>query len=77
MEVNIKFEDNLISDNQAETFAYNIYRDIAEYMKTNFEEFIWWNLDTISAGCVITINGDIYKNNNIYNKCNYEKGDDL
>lgn len=36
MEVSIRFEDNLISDDQAETFAYNIYRDIAEYMKENY-----------------------------------------
>lgn len=74
MEVSIKFEDNLISDDQAETFAYNIYRDIAEYMKDNYEDFFEWNLEKILIGCVMTLDkiihiGKKYK----YDLCIYEK----
>ena len=55
MQVDIKFENNLISDEQAETFAYNIYRDIAEHIKENFEDFFEWNLETISINCIMTL----------------------
>ena len=53
--------NNLISDAQAETFAYNIYRDVAEYMKVNFEDFLWWNLEDISRKLILTIDGIIMK----------------
>ena len=73
MQVNVKFEDYLISDEQAETFAYNIYREIAEYIKTNFENFFEWNLETISVNLILTTDGITHKENNyIYGPCKYE-----
>lgn len=64
--------NNLISDAQAETFAYNIYRDVAEYMKVNFEDFLWWNLEDISRKFILTIDGIIMKKDNYeYEFCKY------
>lgn len=72
MQVDINFKDNLISNEQAETFAYNIYRDIAEYLKDNFEDFFEWNLETICMNIVLTLYGmEIIKNNYQYNLCLY------
>ena len=68
-----KIIENLISDAQAETFAYNIYRDIAEYMKTNFEDFLLWNLEDISKNIVLTLDGIIFRTQNGYELCNYGK----
>lgn len=64
--------NNSISDAQAETFAYNIYRDVAEYMKVNFEDFLWWNLEDISRKLILTIDGIIMKKDNYeYELCKY------
>ena len=64
--------NNLISDAQAETFAYNIYRDVAEYMKVNFEDFLWWKLEDISRKLILTIDGIIMKKDNYeYELCKY------
>ena len=64
--------NNLISDAQAETFAYNIYRDVAEYMKVTFEDFLWWNLEDISRKLILTIDGIIMKKDNYeYELCKY------
>lgn len=68
-----KIIDNLISDAQAETFAYNIYRDIAEYMKTNFEDFLLWNLENISKNIILTLDGIIFRKQNLYELCQYRK----
>lgn len=73
----VKIIENLISDAQAETFAYNIYRDIAEYMKTNFDEFLWWNLEEISRNIVLTIDGIILIIRNRYSRCSYQEDDIL
>lgn len=68
----VEIIDNLISDAQAETFAYNIYRDIAEYMKVNFEEFLWWNLEEISKTVVLTLYGiQMKKVKYVYERCRY------
>lgn len=72
MQVDIDFKNNLISNEQAETFAYNIYRDIAEYLKDNFEDFFEWNLEAICMNIVLTSSGmEIIKNNYQYNLCLY------
>lgn len=64
--------NNLISDAQAETFAYNIYRDVAEYMKVNFEEFLWWNLEEVSKVVVSTLEGiQNKKDNYVYEAVRY------
>ena len=69
--------NNLISDAQAETFAYNIYRDVAEYMKVNFEDFLWLVFDilcftNISRKLILTIDGIIMKKDNYeYELCKY------
>lgn len=73
----VQIIENLISDAQAETFAYNIYRDIAEYMKTNFEDFLWWNLEDISRNIVLTIDGIILIIRNRYSRCSYQEDDIL
>lgn len=68
----VEIIDNLISDAQAETFAYNIYREIAEYMKINFEDFFWWNLEEISKVVVSTLDGvQMKKDNYVYERCRY------
>ena len=59
-----QLENEMISNSQVETFAYNIYRDIAEYIKSNFEDFIWWNLEDISNNCILTIDGILIRENN-------------
>lgn len=72
MQVDIKFENNLISDEQAETFAYSIYRDIAEHIKENFEDFFVWNLETISINCIMTLDGIATRELNYkYDLCKY------
>ena len=72
MQVDIDFKDNLISNEQAETFAYNIYRDIAEYLKHNFEDFFEWNLEAICMNIVLTLYGmEIIESNYQYNLCLY------
>lgn len=64
--------NNLISDAQAETFAYNIYRDVAEYMKVNFEDFLWWNLEEVSKVVVSTLEGiQNKKDNYVYEAVRY------
>lgn len=64
--------NNLISDAQAETFAYNIYRDVAEYMKVNFEEFLWWNLEEVSKVVVSALEGiQNKKDNYVYEAVRY------
>ena len=75
--MDVQIIENLISDAQAETFAYNIYRDIAEYMKTNFEDFLWWNLEEISRNIVSTIDGIILIIMNGYSRCRYKEDDIL
>lgn len=59
-----QLENEMISNSQVETFAYNIYRDIAEYIKSNFEDFICWNLEDISNNCILTIDGILIRKNN-------------
>lgn len=70
--MDVEIIENIISDAQAETFAYNIYRDIAEYIKTNFEDFLWWNLEEISRNLILTIDGILMKKENyVYELCRY------
>ena len=70
--MDVEILENIISDAQAETFAFNIYRDIAEYMKTNFEEFLWWNLEEISRNIVLTIDELLIKKEKyVYELCRY------
>lgn len=81
MQVDIQFQNDLISEEQAETFAYNIYRDVAEYMKTNFEEFLWWNLETISINIILTTDDTEkiernYKYDLCMYKCNRKESDE-
>lgn len=75
--MDVEIIENIISDAQAETFAFNIYRDIAEYMKTNFDEFLWWNLEEISRNIVLTIDGIILIIRNRYSRCRYKEDDIL
>lgn len=75
--MDVEIIENIISNEQAETFAYNIYRDIAEYMKTNFEDFLWWNLEEISRNIVLTIDGIILIIMNGYSRCRYKEDDIL
>ena len=64
--------DVIINNAQAETFAYNIYRDVAEYMKVNFEEFLWWNLEEVSKVVVSTLEGiQNKKDNYVYEAVRY------
>lgn len=70
--MDVEIIENIISDAQAETFAYNIYRDIEEYIKTNFEDFLWWNLEEISRNLILTIDGILMKKENyVYELCRY------
>ena len=70
--MDVEIIENIISDAQVETFAYNIYRDIEEYIKTNFEDFLWWNLEEISRNLILTIDGILMKKENyVYELCRY------
>lgn len=40
--------DLVIGDKQAETFAYNIYRDISLYLKNNVSDFLCWIVGEIT-----------------------------
>lgn len=40
MEIDINLNDLIMSDEQVETFAYNIYQDIKEYINNNTKEYI-------------------------------------
>ena len=47
MSVDIEFKDIIISEEQVETFAFNTYQSINEYINNNKEEFDKWYLDDI------------------------------
>ena len=59
MKKDAQLEDAIISNSQVETFAYNIYKDISQYIQDNFEEFLLWNLETISISLIMTIDEGI------------------
>ena len=72
MSIDIEFNDFLINEKQAEIFAYNIYRDIEEHIKENFEDFFVWNLETISINCIMTLDGIATRELNYkYDLCKY------
>lgn len=46
--MSLDMENNsTLTNEQAETFAYNIFRDIGEYIKENSTEFLFWVRDEI------------------------------
>ena len=74
MKKDAQLEDAIISNSQVETFAYNIYKDISQYIQDNFEEFLLWNLETISISLIMTIDeGICIKQNYNCRLCKYEK----
>ena len=64
MELEIKFNDAIISEEQAQSFAYNMYSSIQEYMDINFEEFFIWNIKSFTGKLIMTIDGILYNENN-------------
>ena len=74
MELEIDFNDALISEEQAQSFAYNMYSSIQEYIDTNFEEFFIWNIESFTGKLMMTIDGILYNenNDNSYDLTNYE-----
>lgn len=74
MSIDIEFNDFLINEKQAEIFAYNIYRDIEEFVKGSVNDFIKWSLEKATKDCVQTLEGIkfIKRNNDYkYKKCYY------
>lgn len=49
--VKIDVKNLEISEEQAETFAYNIFKDIGEYIKQHTDEFISWNTKNNISKC--------------------------
>lgn len=75
MDIDIEFKDLLISESQAETFAYNTYRDVSNYLKENRMDFILWSMEVAAKNCMQTIDGIVYMewNNEFqYKLCNYK-----
>ena len=46
-------QENKIGDNQIETIAYNIYKDIKPYIEDNTNDFVFWLL----SFRVVTLDG--------------------
>ena len=74
MGIDIEFKDLLISESQAETFAYNTYRDVGRFIKENISDFLMWSMEVAAINCMQTLDGIVYMewNNKFeYKKCNY------
>ena len=63
-------EESIIADNQIETIAYNIYKDIKPYIQDNTNDFVFWLLDfrVVSLDGIIEIDG-LYE----YNICQNQR----
>lgn len=42
MEEDIEIKRLEISEEQAKSFAYDIFKDIGEYVQQHLSEFVWW-----------------------------------
>ena len=76
MNFNSNLNNVIISSEQVETFAYNIFRDIGEYLKNhNFEYWEWGIENKIINKIVATVdNGIVEKEMNYkYKLCQYHK----
>lgn len=75
MNLDIEMNNFIISDEQVESIAFSIFRDIEVYIKQHKDEFIIWLIEeTINSigNFIMTIdNGIITKSINQYNICNY------
>lgn len=73
MEMELK--DIEINNSEVETIAFNIYKDIAEYIKQHIAEYMEWFLKKISKNYVQTIDGieEITNYTYKYEICNYER----
>jgi hypothetical protein len=50
-------EDYNLSEKQIETIAFNIYKDIQNYINENQEKYNEWFLDKRCRNIVVTLNG--------------------
>lgn len=72
MDIKIEEKDMQLSEEQVETFAFNVFRDIGDYILQNQTAFLKWCLGNLS-NIVSTSNGielidtETYK----YELCNY------
>lgn len=75
MDLDIKMNELTISDEQVESIAFSIFRDIEVYIKQHGEEFITWSIQEIinsMSNLIMTINnGIIEKSITQYNLCKY------
>ena len=78
MKCAINLKDLTIADEQAEQFAFSIFKDIDEYINQNETEFMSWlvgiDVETLNKAVVTTNEKSIVipKNTNIYKLCKYK-----
>lgn len=61
MEADIEFKDIEISDEQVDTFAFNIYKDINEYLDKNSKHFNVWLAYEIVTDAINELKEEPYK----------------
>lgn len=74
MKVEIDLKNVIMSSEQVETFSYNIFRDIGEYLNNHILEYFEWRIENkIISNIVITLdNGIVEKEMNYkYKLCQY------
>ena len=74
MNVDIDLKNAIMSSEQVETFSYNIFRDIGEYLNNHIFEYFEWNfLDKTIDNIIVTLDiGIIEKKVNFnYKLCQY------
>ena len=57
--VEIEFSNFKISNEQADTFAYNIFSEIGAFVNNNFEDFFIWSIEDVSKNIIMTLDGII------------------
>ena len=74
MNENIKLEEALISEEQADTFAYNVYEDITIFIEQHMKEYSGWFIDRVikNAGRLAIAVDKLYNIDDYkYEMCNY------
>ena len=63
--MNIDFSNVIMNSGQVETFAYNIFRDVGEYLKNHIFEYFEWNIQ--NKRIVITLDNGVIEKKVSYN----------
>lgn len=76
MSEDIKWNEMIISDEQAEILSHSIYDDIEVYVEQNTKRFSRWIIDKVileQKYMIMTICGIEILNNYAYEMCNYNE----